>query len=133
MVNRRSRWGDQFTNLSSGGYFFRARPGNEHVARSALLQEQLGGLHHGLGMETSAHRAIVQQVCNGNEGHSLMMREKCAHDGDRFAFGQACACVIERFIKSVRAASARFFQAAKVLQGRSWDQSWPQARWRRVQ
>ena len=38
----------------------------------------------------------------------------------RFAFGQARACVIERFIKSVRAASSRFLQAAKVLQGRGW-------------
>ena len=58
---------NKFTNLCCGGYFFRARPGNEHVSRRALLQEQFGGLHHGLGMKTAAHRAIVQQVCDGNE------------------------------------------------------------------
>ena len=47
-----------------------------------------------------------------------MMRQERTHNGDRFTFRQTCACVIERFIKPIRAASACFFQAAKVLQGR---------------
>ena len=58
---------DKFTNLGRDRYFFRARPRNEHVSRRAFLQEQFGGLHHGLGMKTAAHRAVVHQVCDGNE------------------------------------------------------------------
>src|SRR5580693_8141832 len=48
-----------------------------------------------------------------------MMREERAHDGHCFTFWKASTCVVERLIKSIGAASACYFQAAKVLQGRS--------------
>src|ERR1019366_9083285 len=48
------------------------------------------------------------------------MCQERMYNGDSFTFGQACACVIERLIKPVCAASACFFKSAKVLQGRGW-------------
>jgi hypothetical protein len=52
--------GNEFTNLGSGGYLFRARPRNEHVAWRTFLQEQFGSLHHGLGVKPATHRAAVR-------------------------------------------------------------------------
>ena len=106
--------------MRGGGYLFGPRPCNQHVARCALLQQQFGSLHHRLCMETSAHRAIVQHVRDRDQRHSLMVGEVSAHDGDGFAFGQACTCVIKSFVETIRAPSARLFQPGKVLHGRFW-------------
>ena len=47
-----------------------------------------------------------------------MVREVGVHDGDVLAFGQARAGVIERFVETIRAPSARPFDPVKVLHGR---------------
>ncbi len=81
-------------------------------------KEQFRGLHDRLGMETAAHRAVVQNIVEGDQGHSLMVRQKCADDGDVFAFRQTLRGVIERFVEAVRAASTRFGEFFEVMRRR---------------
>ena len=106
--------------MRGSGDFFRARPGHQDVARSALLQQQFGRFHHGLGVKTAAHHASLHHVRDGNECHSLVMRKVRAHDGDFFVLGQARACVIEGFVKSVGPCSRPLLRAFKISQCRRW-------------
>src|SRR5690242_494739 len=48
--------------------------------RQALLKQVLGGLHHGLGMEPFAHGAVQQDIGDGQQAHSLVVRHETAHD-----------------------------------------------------
>ena len=74
---------NKFPHLRGRGNLFRARPCHQHVARRALLQQEFGGLHDRLGVEASAHRAVLQSIRNRNERHALMVGHESADDCQR--------------------------------------------------
>ena len=88
------------------------------VARRALLQEQLGGLHHRLAVEALAHAAVEQHVGERDERHALVVRHVGADHRDARALGEARARVVERLVEAVRAPAARARELDEVARRR---------------
>jgi hypothetical protein len=64
-----ARIGGQFGGVASEGAGF----------RHPLLQHQQGGLEQRVGLEAALHRAVVQQVGQGQEAHALVVGHEGAH------------------------------------------------------
>ena len=92
------------------------RPGTHHghVARCALLQYEVGGLHHRLGVESLAHPTVEEHVGQGDDRHPLVVRHVGADHRHLRAFGQALAGVIERFVEAVGPEAAGPRELAEV-------------------
>ena len=50
------------------------RMSNQHVARNAFLQQELGGLDNRFGVKAGAHRAVLQSIRERDQAHPLMVR-----------------------------------------------------------
>ena len=57
----------------------RARPGDQHVARHPLLEQELRGPDHRIGVEALDHRRSVQDVADGDQQHALVVRHVAHH------------------------------------------------------
>ena len=66
-------------------------PGDQDVAWRTFLQQQLGGLHARLGVKARTHDAIVEDVRERHERHSLVMCHIGAHHGHACILGSRVA------------------------------------------
>ena len=107
----------ELAHVADGLHLVRARPGDRHVTRRPLLQEQLGGLDHRLGVEARAHRAVVQGVRDRHDQHALVVRHVGAHHRELGAFGQPGRGVVERLVEAVASAGPGRRQAPEVADG----------------
>src|SRR3982075_3784377 len=76
------------------------------IAWRTLLQEQFRRLNAALGMKSSAHLAVEQNVRNCHDCHALMMCHVRPNDGDLGTVRKTRAGVVERLMKAVSAARA---------------------------
>ena len=76
------------------------------VARHALLQEQLGGPDHRLGVEPAGHRVAEQGVGQGHQAHPLVVGHVRPDDGRPLALGQPVGRVVDRLVEAVRPLAA---------------------------
>ena len=61
-------------------HLFGPRMDHGNVPGHALLQQELGGLYHRFAVEPGAHLATVERVCDGHDGHPLVMGHEAAHE-----------------------------------------------------
>src|SRR5690348_17155293 len=65
-------------------------------------------------MKFLAHGACVNDVVEGNNGHSLVMSHIRAHNRDLLAFRQARTRVVEGLVKSIRALASSPCEAFEI-------------------
>ena len=82
-------------------HFLEAGAGDRDVVGHALLQEQVGGPDHGLGVEPLAHDPVVEHVSQGDEGHALVVGHVGAHDRHRRAVRHPRRGVVEGLVEAV--------------------------------
>src|SRR5580698_5960493 len=80
--------------------------GHGDIARRALLKQQLGSLHDGLGVESVAHSTIEQDVAQCDECHALVVSHVGLDDCKGAALRDAATRVVERLKESVTTAGA---------------------------
>jgi len=68
-------------------HFLHPRVDHRNVAWSALLQQQLGGLHARLRVKPAAHDPVQQHVRDGDDRHALVMGHVRAHDDEARVVG----------------------------------------------
>ena len=100
-----------------GFHLLRARMGDGHGARHALLQQQVAGHDHGLAVEARPHHPVIQNVGYGHDGHALMMGHVAAHHRHLGVLGQPRAGEIERLVESIGAARAHRREARVIRAG----------------
>ena len=108
------RW-NEIADVRDRPHLLDPGPGDQDVAWSAFLQQQLSGLHARLGVKARAHHAVVEDVCERHERHPLVMRHIGAHDGHRLVLGDARGRVIERLVKAIAAARAGLGKTYEIL------------------
>jgi hypothetical protein len=54
---------------------------HRHRSRRPFLEQELGGLDHGMGVKAPPGSAVVNHVAQGNEAHPLMMGHVGADHG----------------------------------------------------
>ena len=91
-----------------------AWPRDEHVARHALLEEQLGGLDDRVGVEALDHRAVVDDVAERDQRHPLVVGHVALDHGDRRSVGEPARRVVERLAEPVPAARAGLVEPVEV-------------------
>ncbi len=101
-----------------GFYFFGSWMGHGHISRRPFVQQQFGGLHHGVGVEARTHPAVEQHIGGRCDGHSLVVRHEGLDDDDIGSFRQSGTCVVECFVESVRAQCAYSGKVRVVLHRR---------------
>ena len=106
---------NKIADICDGPHLFDPRPGHQDVAWGAFLQQQLSGLHARLSVEARAHHAVVKDVCERHERHSLVMCHIGVHDGNFLVLGDARGGVIERFVKAEAAAGASLGETREIL------------------
>ena len=104
----------ELAGVGSRRHLVGARAGHGDVARGALLQEQLGRLHAGVGVKPRAHDAVVQGVGDRQEQHALVVGHVGPHDHHRFPLGDPRARVVERLVVAVGAPAAGLGEALEV-------------------
>ena len=92
---RRAEAADREGRHGAGGprLLDRSRLGDRGLARDALLQQQLRGLHARVGVEALHHRIAEQGVGERHQGHALVMGHEGPHHrarGGRRARGRRC-------------------------------------------
>ena len=75
----------------------------------------LGRLHHRLGMETLAHRAVANDIGDAQDHHALVMRHIGLDHDIGFVFGQARAGIVDRLVPAVDAERADARQPVQIL------------------
>ena len=90
------------------------RPRDQHVAWHPLLQQQLGRLDDGLGMEAPDHRRIVQDIPDGHQRHRLVVRHVAVHDRHRRVFRESTPGEVERFAQPIWTARSGGRQADEI-------------------
>ena len=103
----------QIAGLHGGCDLFRPRPGDRHVARRALLEQQLGRLHERHRMEAGRHAAVlahVEDIGEREEGHPLVMRHVGAHHREVLPLRQAHRRVVDRLIEAEAAGRSCLLQ-----------------------
>ena len=101
-----------------GTHFLGARMRHGDVARCALLQQQVGGLHGHVPVETIAHSSIEQGVGDGDHRHALVVRHVRADGYEALALGDARRREVHGFVETIGAADTQVFQRAEVGQCR---------------
>ncbi len=84
-------------------HFLAPRPRHRHVARRALVQEQLGRLHHGRPVEALAQAPVEEHVGERGHRHALVMRHVGAHHRDARPLGPPRPGEVQRLVEPVRA------------------------------
>ena len=97
------------------------------MARHALLQQQRGGLHAGIGVEALHHWIAEDGVGQRDQAHPLVMGQECLDDGPACAMGPGLAnalafvrlpvSVINGLVETVRAVQPFPGQAPEVVCG----------------
>ena len=95
-----------------------ARPRHRHVARRALVQQELGGLHHGLGVEALAQAPAEEHVGERGQGHALVMRHVGAHHRHPGPLGPPRAREVQRLVEAVGALPAQARELDEVSRRR---------------
>ena len=93
--------------------------GGGNVAGHALLQQQLGRLHHRLAVEPGAHGAAEHGVGDGHDRHALVMRHEGAHHRELGTERDARRREVERLIEAIGAPRAALDQPGEVFDGRT--------------
>ena len=109
---------NEFAHVADGLHLFGARPRDRHVTRRAFLEEQLGGLDTGRGVEARAHPATVQRIRDRDEHHALVVRHVGANHCDLAALGKPRRGVVECLVEAVGAAGPRSGETPEVFSGR---------------
>ncbi len=97
------RW-NEIANVCDRPHLFDPGPGDQDVPRSTFLQQQLGGLHARLGVKARAHDAVIEDVRERHERHTLVMCHIGMHDGHVLILGNPRCGVIEGLVKAITAA-----------------------------
>ena len=87
--------------------------------RHPFLQEQIGRLDAGIGVEPLLHRQAVQGVVEREQAHALMVRHpRPQHHAAFVMLGQTLGSVVDGFVITEASAHARARQALEVVQHR---------------
>ena len=81
--------------------------GDRHAAGRPLLQQQLGRLDDGFGVEARAHRTGPEDIGERDQRHPLMMGHVGAHHGHLRPFREPGPRVVERLVEPERPPRAR--------------------------
>ncbi len=87
------------------------------LARRLFLQQQLGRLDHGIGVEAIAHAAFEDGIRHCDDGHAVMMRHEVAHHRMALAFRHAHGGEVDRIVIAIASERAEFPEPAEVLDG----------------
>ncbi len=90
---------------------------DRRVVRDPLLQQQLDGANHRLGMKPARHHIVEQRVGQGHQAHPLVVGHVRPHDDAPLALGQAVGRVVDRLVEAISALGSLLGQAAQVFQG----------------
>ncbi len=122
----------QLADARRRAHFLGARMRHRDIARRALLQQQLGGLHGDVGMEALAHARVEQRVGDRDDAHALVMRHVGTHQHARGFVGQAAGREVHGLVKAVTAARADRRQRRVVGRAPPRRRPWRRARWHRA-
>ena len=110
-----NNWRNHFANARGRRNLFRPGACNQHIARGPLLQQQLRGLHDRLGMKSGFHQTVGEHVGESHQRHALVMGHVGVNDRYFFSFRDARLGVVERFVKTVRAAASLLRDTFQIL------------------
>ena len=108
----------QIANVGGHVHFLGSRASDSDIARSSLLQKQLGCMDDRLGMEAGAHCAAMESIIDRNQRHPLVVSHVGPDDRNRLALRKACRRVIQCLIESKCAAPSRLGKTFIVFCGR---------------
>ena len=97
----------------------------------ALLQQELDGPDHRLGVEPAGHRVVEQGVGQGDQAHPLVVGHVRADDDRALALGDPVGGVVDRLVEAVGPLGPLVGQASEVLAGPRAARSSRPAPWRR--
>ena len=106
---------NELAHVADGLHLVRAGPRDRHVPRRPFLKQELGGQDHGLGTEARAHGAVVDDVRDRDDHHTLVVGHIRANHGDRGAIRKPGRGVVERLVEAVGTAGAGRRQAPEIL------------------
>ena len=95
----------------------RSGPGDEHVARHPLLEQQVARRDDRIGVEALHHGVAVEDVADGHQGHALVMRHVALHDRHRGPIGQPAGRVVDGLAEAVLAARSGRRESGEVPDG----------------
>ena len=90
---------------------------DRRVARDPLLQQQLDGADHRLGVEPAGHRVVEQGVGQGHQAHPLVVGHVRPDDDRPLPLGEPVGRVVDRLVEAVGPLGPLGGEAAEVLQG----------------